>query len=58
MSEAFQALTTDYRLSLLYLAKVITIFGPKGATAEPTTLVASRTETHSPEELLALGRWP
>jgi len=58
MSEAFQALTTDYRLSLLYLATVITIFGPKGATAEPTTLVASRTETHSPEELLALGRWP
>ena len=26
-------------------------------SAEPTTLVASRTETHSPEELLALGRW-
>ena len=57
MSEAFQALTTDYRLSLLYLAKVITIFGTEAATAEPTTLVAARTEVHPPDELVALGRW-
>ena len=30
MSEAFQALTTDYRLQLLYLARVICIDGPPG----------------------------
>ena len=35
MSEAFQALTTDYRLSLLYLARVICIEGPRGQAAEP-----------------------
>lgn len=45
MSEAFQALTTDYRLSLLYLAKVITIRGPQSRTATPVTLVADRLET-------------
>lgn len=57
MSEAFQALTTDYRLSLLYLAKVITIFGPQRATAARTTVVAARTDTQSPDEVLAAGRW-
>jgi len=58
MSEAFQALTTDYRLSLLYLARVICIEGPRFATPEPVATVAARTEVHSPDELLARGRWP
>ena len=58
MSEAFQALTTDYRLSLLYLARVICIEGPRFATPEPVGTVAARTEVHSPDELLARGRWP
>ncbi len=31
MSEAFQALTTDYRLSLLYIARVISIEGRRGS---------------------------
>jgi hypothetical protein len=44
MSEAFQALTTDYRLSLLYLARVVVIDGRTGATAEPVTTMAARTE--------------
>ncbi len=48
MTEAFQALTTDYRLSLLYLAKVITIRGTPSRTAEPVTLVADRMETNPP----------
>jgi hypothetical protein len=53
MTEAFQALTTDYRLSLLYLAKVITIRGPRSRTAQPVTLVADRIETNPP--LLTVG---
>lgn len=44
MSEAFQALTTDYRLSLLYLARVIVIDGRQRGTDEPVTTVAGRTE--------------
>lgn len=44
MSEAFQALTTDYRLSLLYLVRVIVIDGRRIDTAEPVTTVAGRTE--------------
>lgn len=48
MSEAFQALTTDYRLSLLYLAKVITIRGSRSRIAAPVTLVADRMETTPP----------
>jgi hypothetical protein len=58
MSEAFQALTTDYRLSLLYLAKVITLFGRRVDVPEVATLVAARTESHSPDRILALGSWP
>jgi hypothetical protein len=42
MSEAFQALTTDYRLSLLYIARVITIEGRRDEVAEPVTTVAAR----------------
>jgi hypothetical protein len=45
MSEAFQALTTDYRLSLLYQARVICIEGPRGQAAKPVTLVADRLVT-------------
>jgi len=40
MSEAFQALTTDYRLSLLYIARVITIQGRHEPPDEPVTTVA------------------
>ena len=58
MSEAFQALTTDYRLSLLYLARVICIEGPRSATAEPVATVAARSEVHTPEALLTRARWP
>ncbi len=45
MSEAFQALTTDYRLSLLYQARVVVLEGPAGSTDESVTTVAARTET-------------
>jgi hypothetical protein len=45
VSEAFQALTTDYRLSLLYLARVVVLEGGAGVTAEPVTTVAARTES-------------
>lgn len=45
MSQAFQALTTDYRLSLLYLARVVVLEGTGGATTEPVTAVAARTES-------------
>ena len=44
LSEAFQALTTDYRLSLPYVARVICIHGTPRPTAEPVTTVAARTE--------------
>jgi hypothetical protein len=40
MSEAFQALTTDYRLSLPYLARVIRLNGSKVALDEPVATVA------------------
>lgn len=43
MSEAFQALTTDYRLSLLYLARVICLEGRQTGTGGPVTTVAGRT---------------
>jgi Pvc16 N-terminal domain len=58
MSEAFQALTTDYRLSLLYLARVICIEAPPVPTPELVSTVAARTEAHPPDELLTRGRWP
>jgi hypothetical protein len=47
MSEAFQALTTEYRLSLPYLARVVCIDGRVETTAERVALVASRTEVMS-----------
>ena len=40
MSEAFQALTTDYRLSLPYLARVVRIDGRREALDEPVATVA------------------
>ena len=40
MSEAFQALTTDYRLSLPYLARVIRLDGRREADGEPVATVA------------------
>ena len=44
MSEAYQALTTDYRLSLPYIARVIRIDGRAGDVAEPVTTMAARIE--------------
>ena len=44
MSEAFQALTTDYRLSLPYIARVICIEGRRDPVAEPVSTLASRSE--------------
>ena len=41
MSEAFQALTTDYRLSLPYIARVICIEGRHEPPDEPVTTVAA-----------------
>jgi hypothetical protein len=40
MSEAFQALTTDYRLSLPYLARVVRLDGPRELDGEPVATVA------------------
>lgn len=47
MSEAFQALTTEYRLSLLYLARVIILEGRQDARGGPVTTVAGRFEVNS-----------
>lgn len=47
MSEAFQALTTDYRLSLPYVARVICIDGRLESQGEPVATVASRSEVYS-----------
>lgn len=44
MSEAFQALTTDYRLSLPYVARVICIEGRLESPSEPVATVAARSE--------------
>jgi hypothetical protein len=44
MSEAFQALTTDYRLSLPYVARVIRINGRVGATDEPVATFATASQ--------------
>jgi hypothetical protein len=44
MSEAFQALTTDYRLSLPYIARVIRIDGRRDDAAESVATVAARLE--------------
>lgn len=40
MSEAFQSLSTDYRLQLPYLARVICLEGPAESTAAPVATVA------------------
>jgi hypothetical protein len=44
MSEAFQALTTDYRLCLPYVARVIRIDGELRPVADPVATVADRVE--------------
>lgn len=44
MSEAFQALTTDYRLSLPYVIRVIRIDGVQRPTDERVATVAAATE--------------
>jgi hypothetical protein len=44
MSEAFQALSTDYRLSLPYVARVICIEGAREPVTEPVATVAARLE--------------
>lgn len=41
MSEAFQALTTDYRLSLPYVARVICLEGRREAGGEPVATMAA-----------------
>ena len=56
MSEAFQALTTDYRLSLLYQARVICIEGPRGMAAKPVTLAADRLVTKPAHATLTADR--
>ncbi|MEV2227872.1 DUF4255 domain-containing protein [Streptomyces phaeochromogenes] len=44
MSEAFQAMTTDYRLCLPYLARAVRIDGRPGTTSGEVTVVGSRTD--------------
>jgi hypothetical protein len=44
MSEAFQALTTDYRCCLPYLARIIVIEANQKAVGEPVTTVGSDIE--------------
>lgn len=44
MSEAFEALTTKYRLSLPYVARVIRIDGRREATDERVTTVAAHVQ--------------
>ncbi|MBG0737920.1 DUF4255 domain-containing protein [Paeniglutamicibacter antarcticus] len=48
MSEAFQALSTDYRLSLPYLARVICIDGRQESDGERVTTVAARSQVWLP----------
>jgi hypothetical protein len=47
VSEAFQALSTDYRLSLSYIARVIVLQGPREPLAERVSTVAARSEPRS-----------
>jgi hypothetical protein len=42
MSETFQALSTDFRLSMPYIARVICIDGRLESTGEPVGTVAAR----------------
>lgn len=44
VSEAFQALSTDYRLSLCYIAKVVCIQGSREPLAPRVTTVAARSD--------------
>jgi hypothetical protein len=44
MSEAFQALSTDFRLSLPYIARVVCLEGRPEPTREPVATVADRLE--------------
>lgn len=48
MSEAFQALSTDYRLQLPYVARVICIDGRRDRTAPPVGTVAARVDELTP----------
>jgi hypothetical protein len=43
LSEAFQALTTDYRLTLPYIARVVVLEGRRETVADRVTTVAART---------------
>ena len=43
VSEAFQALSTNYRLSMVYIARVVCIQGSRQPTAERVATVAART---------------
>ncbi len=52
ISEAFQALSTDYRLSLPYIARVVCIEGAHESTAEPVATIATRTD---PADVIASG---
>lgn len=44
VSEAFQALSTDYRLSLPYIARVVILEGRRETVAGPVTTVAVRSD--------------
>jgi hypothetical protein len=48
MSEAFQALATDYRLQMPYVARVIVLDGATETVAEPVATVAGRVEERHP----------
>jgi hypothetical protein len=48
MSEAFQALTADYRLCLPYVARVVVLDGDRGAPAEKVTTLAGRLDQGVP----------
>jgi Pvc16 N-terminal domain len=44
VSEAFQALSTDYRLSLPYIARVVVLEGRREAVGGPVSTVAARSD--------------
>lgn len=44
VSEAFQALSTDYRLSLPYIARVVVLEGRREVVAGPVSTVAARSD--------------
>jgi hypothetical protein len=48
MSETFEALSTDFRLTLPYIARVICIEGRLESTGEPVATVADRAERVGP----------